>query len=166
MAAQALWPTTTTTTRDHKDGSYCPNVPINGLLGRTVWPTPRVTANGGHGHPDRAANHRARLEDCVQSETILKAVWPTCKSSDDRIGMADRFKGPMSENGRRSNLNDAAAMQNSVGSSAPTEKRGSLNPEFVCWLMGYPSEWLSCAPSEMPSTSARRPRSSKPSTKA
>jgi hypothetical protein len=29
------WPTTMT--RDWKDGSYCPNVPINGLLGRTVW---------------------------------------------------------------------------------------------------------------------------------
>ena len=28
------WPTPTT--RDHKDGGYCPNVPVNGLLGRMV----------------------------------------------------------------------------------------------------------------------------------
>ena len=29
------WPTPTT--RDHKDGSYCPNVETNALLGRVVW---------------------------------------------------------------------------------------------------------------------------------
>jgi len=28
------------------------------------------------------------------------------------------------------------------GSSAPTDSPGALNPEFVCWLMGYPSGWL------------------------
>jgi len=48
------------------------------------------------------------------------------------------------------------ACLNTSGSSEPTEKRGALNPEFVCWLMGYPPEWLSCAPSAMPSTSGRR----------
>jgi len=38
----------TPTTRDHKDGPACPNVPINGLLGRQVWPTgpARIDANG------------------------------------------------------------------------------------------------------------------------
>jgi hypothetical protein len=42
------WPTPTA--RDHKDGSYCPNVPVNGLLGRTVWEhdssTPPLAASG------------------------------------------------------------------------------------------------------------------------
>ncbi len=119
--------------------------------------------------------------------SVAASVWPTAKSSDDRIGMADRFKGPMSDNGRRSNLNDAAAMQVAVwatatsherthtarkvhhgeqlanqasGLSAPTEKRGALNPEFVCWLMGYPAEWVNCAGSETPSTRGRQRRSS------
>ena len=32
------WPTTTTT-RDHKDGSQCDNVPLNALLGRVAWLT-------------------------------------------------------------------------------------------------------------------------------
>lgn len=35
QALLAGWPTPTS--RDHKDGSYCPNVPINALLGRAVW---------------------------------------------------------------------------------------------------------------------------------
>lgn len=37
--AVRIWPTASA--RDWKDGSYCPNVPVNGLLGRAVWPTPQ-----------------------------------------------------------------------------------------------------------------------------
>ena len=62
----AMWPTPTT--RDHKDGPYTPNVPINSLLGRQVW----------------------------------------------------------------------------NGSTAQTGSKGSLNPAFPCWLMGYPIEWENC----------------------
>jgi hypothetical protein len=48
MAQMAGWPTPTT--RDHKDGSFCPNVPVNALLGRAVWSTAdgpaRLTVHG------------------------------------------------------------------------------------------------------------------------
>lgn len=70
-----LWPTPTT--RDHKDGPQCNNVPLNSLLGRVVWLT---------------------------------------------------------------------------GSDVPMEKRGQLNPRFSLWLMGYPTEWASCAERVMPSS--------------
>jgi hypothetical protein len=36
--ATPTWPTPTA--RDWKDGAYCKNVPINGLLGRAVWEAP------------------------------------------------------------------------------------------------------------------------------
>lgn len=34
------WPTPTS--RDYKDGIFCPNVPINDLLGRAVWEGPEA----------------------------------------------------------------------------------------------------------------------------
>jgi len=48
-AALSGWPTPTT--RDHKDGKECPNVPLNALLGRVTWLTAnpqaaRITADG------------------------------------------------------------------------------------------------------------------------
>jgi hypothetical protein len=39
------WPMPTA--RDHKDGQYNPNVPINGLLGRAVWRTPTARDHKG-----------------------------------------------------------------------------------------------------------------------
>lgn len=44
MAHACGWPTPTT--RDHKDGAECVNVPLNAMLGRVVWlvgwPTPNT----------------------------------------------------------------------------------------------------------------------------
>lgn len=44
-----LAPRPTPTTRDHKDGKECPNVPLNSLLGRVVWQADqpiRITGSG------------------------------------------------------------------------------------------------------------------------
>lgn len=51
------------------------------------------------------------------------------------------------------------------GPPEPMEKRGALNPEFVCWLMGFPAEWVSCGVSAMQSTRVPPQRSSKRRTK-
>ena len=55
------WPTTTT--RDHKDGSQCDNVPLNTLLGRVAWlaepwSTPRANK---WGFPDAHGSHEGPL---------------------------------------------------------------------------------------------------------
>jgi hypothetical protein len=154
------WPTPTT--RDHKDGGYCPNVPVNGLLGRMVWPTPTSLAPAKNGNNE--AGNSAGLV-AIRSHAI-SATWPTASANDGtgakvppgrRGGIAlkqavwqtpvaddalGRAKGKVNSRGEPK-LSGQAIL---IGSSVPTEKPGALNPEFVCWLMGYPTEWLSCAP--------------------
>jgi hypothetical protein len=74
------WPTPTT--RDHKDGSECANVPLNALLGRVAWlaswPTPVTNDSKGSTHC-----YGRKLEDGSR-EIFLKlpgaarlASWPT-----------------------------------------------------------------------------------------
>lgn len=143
--AASAWPTPTT--RDHKDGSYCPNVPVNGLLGRVVCPTP--TANQYGSNQGGAAGRTGPVRGSVA--TIAKSMWPTPTS-------LAQAKDGNNEAGNSAGL--VAIRKHSIGSSEQTEKRGALNPEFVSWLMGYPPEWLSCAPSETRSIRGRRRNSS------
>lgn len=42
------------------------------------------------------------------------------------------------------------------GLSGTTGKLGGLNPEFVCWLMGFPIEWVNSRPTGMPSSRKSR----------
>lgn len=77
-------------------------------------------------------------------------LWPTPKNSDHRIGIPERNKGSQSLNGRRSNLNDAAASTVvKLTDRKPTDPQvgladqvgGKLNPTWVEWLMGWPLGW-------------------------
>lgn len=45
-------------------------------------------------------------------------------------------------------LIDASSGIDSNSLTAPTAKRGGLNPAFSLWLMGFPSDWLMAAPSK------------------
>lgn len=145
----ASWPTPTS--RDWKDGPPCENVETNGLLGRMVWPTPRA-AMTGDAHPNRLNDKNLNLETAVS-----KALWSTIRASDGAKG------GPNQSFGAGGTPLPAQASGTQVNSpSAQTEKPGALNPEFVSWLMGFPPEWVNCAPSAMPSSRKSRPKSSAP----
>lgn len=79
MQAQAFagWPTPTS--RDHKGGGLCENVPINALLGRTVWlsgwPTTR-SADAAAG-PDYAIAGRENSGGVSLPTATALSGWPT-----------------------------------------------------------------------------------------
>lgn len=136
-ASSALsgWPTPTT--RDHKDGPECLNVPVNALLGREVWlsgwPTPTVTDAIRHPSID------ATPDNVTLNHAAAFTSWTT----------AD---GP---------ARITASGQMLTGSSAGMESGGRLNPAHSRWLMGFPPEWDDCAVTAMQSSRRLRRNSSR-----
>ena len=102
----------TPTTRDHKDGSECLNVPINALLGRSAWlagwPTPMS------GTPAQNGNNEAGNNDSSR-KTMELAGWPTPTVTDAARGIE---YDPMAKN---MTLNMAAAR---VGWKTPCTPNG------------------------------------------
>jgi hypothetical protein len=66
------WPTPTA--RDHKDDQFNPNVPINGLLGRAVWPTPRASEAAHSGRVATGHGGQVGLSEAVGTGS-LNPTW-------------------------------------------------------------------------------------------
>jgi len=99
--------------------------------------------------PSREATGRTTgyLSEAVVSYGA--AMWPTPIASADKSIRTPEGARREVERGKSPDL--AAHGMALAGSSATTEKPGALNPEFVCWLMGFPPEWDACAPTATPS---------------
>ncbi len=101
------------------------------------WATPTA-----RGHKDGSSEGTVPVNGLLGRQ-VWAASWMTPrargdagKHSDDKIW----------------NLEDQARGAISSGSPVATERRGQLNPAFSLWLMGYPAEWVSCAPQGIPSS--------------
>lgn len=95
--ALSSWPTPTT--RDHKDGAECSNVPLNSLLGRVAWLASWPTPNAGPQN-DNDSKWEARRAECAARHgnngfgmtlgmAATLASWPTPTVEDSRRGAKD-----------------------------------------------------------------------------
>ena len=151
------WPTPTT--RDHKDGSEA-NVPVNALLGRTVWmtawPTPKSQDGMRGGQAKQAmgeTRHGSNLNDFYKL-----AAWATPRANDAKK-QGDMAQDP--RNGLPAQVLEPGTRINRLGRVltgfiAETNAGGQLNPELSRWLMGYPAEWAHCRPTAMQSSRKSR----------
>lgn len=158
------WPTPTT--RDHKDGGECANVPLNALLGRVAWlaswPTPTVgNSMGSQSFEGLSATGKApdgRKVSVSLNHVATFASWPTPCARDHFPAHSPEYIAAKKAQGHgMANLNDLAQLTNGparrtasgellIGSSAGMKSGGQLNPEHSRWLMGYLPEWALSAP--------------------
>ena len=131
------WPTPTT--RDHKDGKECLNVPTNSLLGREVWKTNWPTP--------RSADGEKNVRTLEGSLSEIQR-----KGGPQDVAQAAAITQP---------IRITASGQMLTGSDAGMESSGQLNPAHSRWLMGFPPEWDACAVTAMQSFRKSLPNSSR-----
>lgn len=103
--------------------------------GLRMWPTPRAT-DGSNGGPHQSSHGRP---DGLSSAAHL---WPTPSSRDwkDTPGMARTGVNP--DGSKRTRNDQLARRVYQVGAQNFAPLRGTLNPSWVAWLMGFPTGWL------------------------
>ena len=146
--------------RDHKDTTEAEETPTNSHLPRQVqvagWRTP--DGMGGHHRgipnpPERLERRISQGRQVMLADQAMLAGWTTPQAKEPN----SRTRPSRAETGRKTEyLGRQVHGTNTNGSGAMTPKLpaadgfGALNPQFSCWLMGFPQEWLSCAESAMP----------------
>lgn len=150
-------------------------VPLSQQAILAGWRSPDSNQRGGgYANPLAAlrptqGGHQINLED----QAVLAGwVSPSSRDWKDSEGMSKTGTNPDgSERNRTDQLPRQAQLviqpgQSSTSSTAPTGKRGALNPAHSRWLMGYPVEWDYCGATAMQSCRNLRRNSSKPISKS
>lgn len=119
-----------------RTGKVRPSLQTMARQGR--WPTPTVgdsRSSGSRNTENSKANHGVSLTDAVRQDGGRGRLWPTPAAHEGRLGYQDRTSG---KKGTQVSL--STSVMNSEGRKPGQEwNGGQLNPEWVEWLMGYPT---------------------------
>lgn len=145
------WPTTTTMDHIEREGLRPSRIATNrtgGYIAEVLagWNTPSardwkdsdgMSTTGTN--PD--GSERNRIDQLPRQVFAAVSGWATPTVAD---------AGKITEASHQEGVRQQIYGRPSKSSPAETGSRGALHPAFPCWLMGFPSEWVSCVVSGTP----------------
>jgi len=135
-----LWPTVTTNDATGSQYQYGKDkkkiLKLTGQV-KAMWSTPRSTDGDKATRTQEGAEREFARNKGPCLATTTKAMWPTPTVRDHKD--TGDLSNSMTRQDGKSRLDGIPRI--AYGSTAQTENKGSLNPQFPCWLMGYPIEW-------------------------
>ena len=131
----SLWATTTVNDATGSQYQYGKNkkkiLKLTGQV-KAMWATPNTMDHMGDRSQEAmerqfATTRKGRTAPANLREQVNPAMWSAPREFMHKDAKTDRGKG---------NIGEVVH-----GLTAQTENKGSLNPVFPCWLMGYPTVW-------------------------
>lgn len=129
------------------------------------WPTPTrqdSASSGSAGYSTESGRHSGT----TLTDAARMAAWSTPLASDSKAAGCPQQTSLTNQATGRYGCTTTDSGPQQTGFSAETANGGQLSPEHSRWLMGFPAEWTSCAPTETPLSLKSRKRSSAPTLKA
>jgi DNA (cytosine-5)-methyltransferase 1 len=131
---------------DNNDRGYKGNLEERVAIEQKMWPTPRASNPGSrpNGKGGKILNEEVMIAEGLRERG--EKMWPTPNASDnrDRGNMSDPAIQRRLAKGKQVGL--TMAVKDKPG-------KGTLNPEWVEWLMGYPQGWTDISDSSESPTS-------------